>query len=99
MEHLVAYYKSKIISNKPASNAALHIVDNSRLSTEVIAPFFQHRMTDTTFDLTNNQVDSIVCQLVSCTRPDTVVISCTLPNKIAWYGKAGRTVISVLCNW
>ncbi len=55
MEHLVTYYKAKIISNKPASNAALHIVDNSRLSIKRIAPFFHNLMHDTTF-LSNVEV-------------------------------------------
>jgi hypothetical protein len=39
----------KIISRKQAANAAHQKIDNSRASLKRIAPFFQHRMTDTTF--------------------------------------------------
>jgi len=40
---------SKSYFKKPAENAASQIIDGSRLSTETIAPFIQHRMTDSTF--------------------------------------------------
>jgi hypothetical protein len=41
--------KLENISRNVAANGAFEIIDVSRLSTERVAPFFQHRMTDTTF--------------------------------------------------
>ena len=48
MEHLVTYYKAKIISNKPAANAALEIIDVSPayLHSSIVAVIFWSLLAD-----------------------------------------------------
>jgi len=65
----------KIISRKPAANAAYQKIDNSRLSTDIITPLFQHRMIDSTF-ISGIEVDRVNLLGTGFNQMKTLLLIC-----------------------